>query len=94
MDRIDAIKALIASVDEGSLSKAARRLGRSPAALTRTIAFLEQEVGVELLHRTTRTHAPQARPGRVTPSLVAGYWRTGKKPISRPPGPMWHPVAC
>ena len=55
MDRIDAIKALIASVDEGSLAKAAKRLGRSPAALTRTIAFLEQDVGVELLHRTTRT---------------------------------------
>ncbi len=54
MDRIDAIKAFVAAVDEGSLAKAAQRLGRSPAALTRTIAFLERDVGVELLHRTTR----------------------------------------
>ncbi|HET6307515.1 MAG TPA: LysR family transcriptional regulator, partial [Rhodopila sp.] len=54
MDRIDAIKAFLAAIDEGSLSGAARRLNRSPAAITRTIDFLESEVGVELLHRTTR----------------------------------------
>jgi DNA-binding transcriptional LysR family regulator len=55
MDRIEAIRAFLAVVDEGSLVKAARRLGRSPAALTRTVAFLEADVGVQLLHRTTRT---------------------------------------
>jgi DNA-binding transcriptional LysR family regulator len=55
LDRIDAIKAFVTVVDEGSLAGAARRLGRSPAAMTRTITFLEGEVGVELLHRTTRT---------------------------------------
>jgi DNA-binding transcriptional LysR family regulator len=54
LDRIDAIRAFVPTVDEGSLSGAARRLNRSPAAITRTIAFLEEEVGVELLHRTTR----------------------------------------
>jgi DNA-binding transcriptional LysR family regulator len=54
LDRIDAIRAFIAAVDEGSLSAAARRLHRSPAAVTRSIAFLEEDVGVELLHRTTR----------------------------------------
>jgi DNA-binding transcriptional LysR family regulator len=54
LDRIDAIKAFVTAIDAGSLSGAARRLGRSPAAITRTIAFLEDEVGVELLHRTTR----------------------------------------
>ncbi len=55
MDRIDAIRAFVAVVDEGNLAKAAIRLARSPAALTRTIAFLERAVGVQLLHRTTRT---------------------------------------
>jgi DNA-binding transcriptional LysR family regulator len=54
MDRIDAIRAFLAAIDEGSLSGAARRLNRSPAAISRTIDFLEAEVGVELLHRTTR----------------------------------------
>lgn len=55
MDRIDAIRAFIATVDEGNLTRAALQLGRSPAALTRAIAFLESDVGVELLHRTTRS---------------------------------------
>ncbi len=54
LDRIDAIRAFVATVDAGSLSGAARQLGRSPAAITRTITFLENELGVALLHRTTR----------------------------------------
>jgi DNA-binding transcriptional LysR family regulator len=55
MDRIDAMKVFVAAVDEGSLASAGRRLGRSPAAVSRAIAFLEQHVGTELLHRTTRS---------------------------------------
>lgn len=55
MDRIDAMKVFVAALDEGSLAGAGRRLGRSPAAVSRAIAFLEQHVGVELLHRTTRS---------------------------------------
>jgi DNA-binding transcriptional LysR family regulator len=50
LDRIDAIRAFIVAGDERSLSAAARRLGRSPAAITRIIAFLEEDGGVELLH--------------------------------------------
>ena len=55
MDRIDAMKVFIATLDEGSLAGASRSLRRSPAAISRAIAFLEAHVGVELLHRTTRT---------------------------------------
>jgi DNA-binding transcriptional LysR family regulator len=54
MDRLDAMKVFVAALDEGSLAGAGRRLGRSPAAVSRAIAFLEQHVGAELLHRTTR----------------------------------------
>ena len=54
MDRIDAMKVFVSAVDEGSLVGAGRRLGRSPAAVSRAIAFLEAHVGAELLHRTTR----------------------------------------
>lgn len=54
MDRIEAMKVFVAAVDEGSLAAAGRRLKRSPAAVSRAIAFLEAHVGVELLHRTTR----------------------------------------
>jgi len=55
MDRIDAMKVFVATVDEGSLAGAARKLGRSAAAVSRAIAFLEAHVGTPLLHRTTRS---------------------------------------
>lgn len=55
MDRIDAMKVFIAALDEGSLAGAGRRLVRSPAAVSRAIAFLEHHVGAELLHRNTRS---------------------------------------
>ena len=55
MDRIDAMKAFVTAIDEGSLAAAGRKLGRSPTAISRAIAFLESCVGAELLHRTTRT---------------------------------------
>lgn len=49
------MKVFVTAVEEGSLAGAARRLGRSPAAITRTIAYLEGHVGTQLLHRTTRS---------------------------------------
>jgi len=55
MDRVEAMKVFIATLDEGSLAGAGRLLRRSPAAVSRAIAFLEAHVGVELLHRTTRS---------------------------------------
>ncbi len=55
MDRIDAMKVFVAALDEGSLAGAGRKLGRSPAAVSRAVAFLEAHVGAELLHRTTRS---------------------------------------
>jgi len=55
MDRIDAMRVFITALDEGSLAGASRALRRSPAATSRAIAFLEAHVGVELLHRTTRS---------------------------------------
>src|SRR5919205_4392815 len=55
MDRIDAMKVFVTALDEGSLAGAGRKLGRSPAAVSRAIAFLEHHVGTELLHRTTRS---------------------------------------
>ena len=55
MDRIDAMKVFVAAIDEGSLAGAARKLGKSPAAVSRAIAFLEHQIGAELIHRTTRS---------------------------------------
>src|SRR5260221_4527272 len=49
------MKVFIAALDEGGLRKAGRKLGRSPATISRALAFLETHVGVSLLHRTTRS---------------------------------------
>ncbi len=54
MDRFDSMMAFVTAVDEGSLAAAARRLRHSPAAVTRSIAALEERLGTRLLHRTTR----------------------------------------
>ncbi len=55
MDRLDAMKVFVAALDEGSLAGAGRKLGRSAAAVSRAIAFLEAYTGAQLLHRTTRS---------------------------------------
>ena len=55
MDRIEAMKVFVAALNEGSLAGAGRKLGKSPAGVSRAIAFLEEHVGAELLHRTTRS---------------------------------------
>ena len=58
MDRLDELTVLVTIVDEGSLAAAARRLRRSPPAITRVLAALEQRAGARLLERTTRHLAP------------------------------------
>ena len=45
-------KALLATVDSGSISKAAQQLGYTQSAVSRMIADLEQEWSVELLRRS------------------------------------------
>ena len=44
MDRLDALEALVLSVDQGSLSAAARSLGRSAASVTRALSALERKL--------------------------------------------------
>ena len=64
MDRLDEMAVLTAVLDTGSLAAAGRRLRRSPPAITRTIAALEQRIGARLVERTTRRLAP-TEAGRV-----------------------------
>jgi len=54
MDRIDELSAFAAVAEEGSFVAGARRLGRSPAAVTRQIAALERRLEARLFTRTTR----------------------------------------
>jgi DNA-binding transcriptional LysR family regulator len=54
MDRLEGIALFAEVADRRSFAQAARRLGRSPAAVTRPIGELEARLGVRLLNRTTR----------------------------------------
>lgn len=53
-DTLAAMTAFLATVDEGSFSGAASRLGLTPSGVSKLIARLEERLGVRLFHRTTR----------------------------------------
>lgn len=50
----DELKALVAVVDTGGLTRAAEQLHLTASAVSRTLARLEEKLDVTLLHRTTR----------------------------------------
>jgi DNA-binding transcriptional LysR family regulator len=54
MDRIESVAAFVEVAERRSFTAAARRLARSPAAVTRAVGELEMRLGVRLLNRTTR----------------------------------------
>jgi DNA-binding transcriptional LysR family regulator len=58
MNRIEDYQALTAIMEKRSLTAAARHLGRSLQSVSRSLATLEREVGVELIRRTTRRLNP------------------------------------
>ena len=45
---------LVTVVEQGNFSKAARKLGITPSAVSRQISRLEDALGIKLLKRTTR----------------------------------------
>ena len=53
-ESISHLVSFIYSAEEGGFSAAARRLGLSPAAVSKNVARLEQHLGVRLFQRTTR----------------------------------------
>ncbi len=57
MDRLDAFRTFVTVADQASFAGAARHLGRSAAAVTRTVAALEADLGAALFRRTTRVVA-------------------------------------
>jgi DNA-binding transcriptional LysR family regulator len=60
MDRLDELVVFTTILDAGSLVAAARRLRRSPPAITRSLAALEARVGARLFQRTSRQLTPTA----------------------------------
>lgn len=58
MDYFLALRAFVTAVDLGSFVAASRSLGVSASAVGKAVARLESELGVRLLHRTTRSIQP------------------------------------
>ncbi len=54
MDKLTAIRVFLTTLEKGSVSAAAERMGMSRAMASRYIAYLEEWAGSRLLHRTTR----------------------------------------
>ncbi|MBN3763815.1 LysR family transcriptional regulator [Burkholderia sp. Ac-20365] len=54
MEALNLIESFIQTAETGSFSAAARRLGLTPAAVSKNVARLEAQLGVRLFHRSTR----------------------------------------
>ena len=55
---LNILAAFLAIAEERSFTKAAKRLGVSPSAMSHAVRGLEEDLGVRLLSRTTRSVAP------------------------------------
>src|SRR5262245_18899762 len=86
------LSAFLTVAEERSFTRAARRLGVSPSALSHAIRGLEERIGVRLLARTTRSVAPsdagEQLLARLRPAMTD--IRTGLDEVAglrdRPPG--------
>jgi DNA-binding transcriptional LysR family regulator len=57
VDRLENLEVFVAAAESGSFTRAGRRVGKTPAAVTRAIAALEARAGLRLFNRTTRAMA-------------------------------------
>lgn len=55
MDKLKSLMIFMRSAQHGSFSEAARQLGMAPSAVSRAVLRLEDELGLRLLQRTTRS---------------------------------------
>lgn len=54
MDKFSALTTLVSVVEQNSFSRAALHMGKTPSAVAKAIAALEEELGSRLFERTTR----------------------------------------
>jgi DNA-binding transcriptional LysR family regulator len=58
MDKLSSLRAFVKVVELSSFSEAGRKLRLSRSAISKYIADLERDLGVQLIHRTTRRVSP------------------------------------
>src|ERR1700728_1931123 len=63
MDKFDAMQVFVRVIEKGSFSAVAKERGIGQPAVSKQIAALEDELGTELVHRTSRSIA-LTEPGR------------------------------
>jgi DNA-binding transcriptional LysR family regulator len=76
MDRLDELQVFLAILEAGSMAAAAQKLRRSPSAVTRILAALEERVGLRLFERSTRRLTPTSEGQRLAEGarrLLADY---------------------
>ena len=72
METLTNLECFVRSADLRSFSAAARRLGLTPAAVSRNVARLESNLGVRLFERSTRRLTPTEAGERLLASLADG----------------------
>ncbi len=93
MDRLDCDRMFVAVMETGSFARAARERGVSSGQASKLVSRLEDELGVQLMHRTTRALSPTEM-GRAYFARIAPSWtisppstrRRGRLRRSRPAG--------
>lgn len=72
METLSNLESFIRSAECGGFSAAARRLGLTPAAVSRNVATLERNLGVRLFQRSTRSLTLTEHGERFLASVTAG----------------------
>ena len=54
MDKLVSLQTFIRVVEDGGFAAAARKIGQSRSQVNRAVVALEDDLGVQLLNRTTR----------------------------------------
>ena len=57
MDKLDAMQMFVRVIEKGSFSSVAKERGIGQPAVSKQISALEDELGTELIHRTSRSIA-------------------------------------
>lgn len=67
------LAAFVAVARNRNFRRAAVELGVTPSALSHTLRLLEEQIGVRLLHRTTRSVSPTQAGERLLQSLLPAF---------------------
>jgi DNA-binding transcriptional LysR family regulator len=77
VDKLDAMQIFVRVIEKGSFSAVAKERGIGQPAVSKQISALEDELGTELIHRTSRSIA-LTEPGRDFYKSACAFLMTSK----------------